>query len=103
MIYYNGVCVIFKCVPVGIQYARIPGTLPGLPGPPKPKLHRTKPNTDRGRDIFLLRRPVEPDEDEGEDEEWEYQDESEVYIRSKFFESWLWTDINLPAQADKDG
>lgn len=99
MIYYNCMCVIFKYVPVGIQYARIPGAQPGLPGP---TFHSTKTNTGRARDRIVLMRPVEPDEVEEEDE-WEYQDESEVYLRSKFFESWLWKDINLPAQADKDG
>lgn len=45
---------------------------------------------------------VEEDDDEEEDE-WEYQDESDVYLRSKFFESWLWKTVDLPAQADGDG
>lgn len=38
-----------------------------------------------------------------EEDEWEYQDESDVYLRSKFFESWLWKTVDLPAQADRDG
>ncbi|XP_033985886.1 complement C3-like [Trematomus bernacchii] len=38
-----------------------------------------------------------------EEEPDEYQDESEVSLRSKFYESWLWTDVNLPTQADGDG
>lgn len=43
------------------------------------------------------------EEGEDEDDEWEYQDESDVYVRSKFFESWLWKIVDLPAQADRDG
>ncbi|XP_068177027.1 complement C3-like [Antennarius striatus] len=42
-------------------------------------------------------------EEEEEDEDWVYEDETQVYLRSKFFESWLWTDIDLPRQADRDG
>uniref|UniRef100_A0A672FYF9 Complement component c3b, tandem duplicate 2 n=1 Tax=Salarias fasciatus TaxID=181472 RepID=A0A672FYF9_SALFA len=36
---------------------------------------------------------------EEEEEEWEYLDETDVYLRSKFFESWLWTDFDLPTEA----
>lgn len=42
-------------------------------------------------------------EEDDEEVEWEYQDESDIYLRSKFFESWLWKDIDLPTQADQDG
>ncbi|XP_070684604.1 venom factor-like [Pempheris klunzingeri] len=42
-------------------------------------------------------------EGEDEEEEWEYLDETQVYLRSKFYESWLWTDVNLPKQAERDG
>ncbi|KAM4750099.1 complement C3-like [Anableps anableps] len=45
--------------------------------------------------------PVE--EDEEEEEEWEYMDETQVSLRSKFFESWLWMDVSLPSETDKDG
>uniref|UniRef100_A0A8C9XMR8 Complement component c3b, tandem duplicate 2 n=1 Tax=Sander lucioperca TaxID=283035 RepID=A0A8C9XMR8_SANLU len=38
-----------------------------------------------------------------EEEEEEYLDATQVYLRSKFYESWLWTDVNLPSQADRDG
>lgn len=38
-----------------------------------------------------------------EEEEEEYLDETQVYLRSKFYESWLWLDVNLPSQADRDG
>lgn len=27
----------------------------------------------------------------------------DIYVRSKFFESWLWTDIRLPSTAKSDG
>uniref|UniRef100_H3CLD7 Complement component c3b, tandem duplicate 2 n=1 Tax=Tetraodon nigroviridis TaxID=99883 RepID=H3CLD7_TETNG len=30
-------------------------------------------------------------------------DENDIYLRSKFFESWLWRTVDLPAQADRDG
>lgn len=43
------------------------------------------------------------EEDDNEEDEGEYQDESDIYLRSKFFESWLWKSIDLPAQADRDG
>ncbi|KAK5898792.1 hypothetical protein CesoFtcFv8_008337 [Champsocephalus esox] len=45
----------------------------------------------------------EEEVEEDEEEEWEYLDESEVRLRSKFYESWLWTDVDLPTQADRDG
>lgn len=43
------------------------------------------------------------EEDDDEEDEWEYQDESDIYLRSKFYESWLWKSIDLPVQADRDG
>lgn len=48
----------------------------------------------------------EEDDDEEEEEELDdllFQDENEVYARSKFFESWLWQDVKLPATVDRDG
>ncbi|XP_054634136.1 complement C3-like [Dunckerocampus dactyliophorus] len=47
--------------------------------------------------------PQEAYEEYEEYEEEEYLEEADVYLRSKFFESWLWTDINLPSIADSDG
>lgn len=47
--------------------------------------------------------PVEEEGGMEDEDEWEYLDESEVYLRFKFFESWLWQDVNLPSQADRDG
>lgn len=43
------------------------------------------------------------EEGDDEEDEWEYQDENDIYLRSKFFESWLWRTVDLPAQADRDG
>lgn len=43
------------------------------------------------------------EEDDFEEDDWEYPEESDVYLRSKFFESWLWKTVDLPAQADRDG
>lgn len=45
----------------------------------------------------------ELEEDDDEEDGWEYQDESDIYLRSKFYESWLWKSIDLPVQADRDG
>lgn len=42
-------------------------------------------------------------EEEEMEEEWEYLDESQVYLRSKFYESWLWMDVSLPGEAGRDG
>lgn len=41
--------------------------------------------------------------DEEEEDEWEYEEESDVYLRSKFFESWLWTSVILPNTPERDG
>lgn len=43
------------------------------------------------------------EEEDEEEEEWGYLDENQVYLRSKFYESWLWMDVSLQGQADKDG
>ncbi|NP_001093483.1 complement C3b.1 precursor [Danio rerio] len=36
-------------------------------------------------------------------EEDDLSDLEDIYVRSKFFESWLWTDIRLPSTAKSDG
>ncbi|XP_041838364.1 complement C3-like [Melanotaenia boesemani] len=38
-----------------------------------------------------------------EEEEGEYQDETEIYLRVKFFESWLWMNIEMPGKVNSDG
>ncbi|KAM9314887.1 venom factor-like [Pholidichthys leucotaenia] len=38
-----------------------------------------------------------------DEEEIQYLDEADVALRSKFYESWLWTDVNLPSRAGSDG
>lgn len=54
--------------------------------------------------VSKVQKPLQGlEEDDNEEDEWEYQDENDIYLRSKFFESWLWKSINLPAQADRDG
>ncbi|XP_032399538.1 complement C3, partial [Etheostoma spectabile] len=53
-------------------------------------------------DITATRQEVEEEEEEEEDKE-EYLDATQVYLRSRFYESWLWTDVTLPSQADRDG
>ncbi|KAM6972588.1 LOW QUALITY PROTEIN: complement C3-like [Aplochiton taeniatus] len=44
--------------------------------------------------------PPPPTTTEEEEEEEEYLDQSDVYLRSKFYESWLWRDVRLPSAAD---
>nr|CAQ13355.1 novel protein similar to vertebrate complement component 3 (C3) [Danio rerio]CAQ15376.1 novel protein similar to vertebrate complement component 3 (C3) [Danio rerio] len=48
---------------------------------------------------------VEEEEEEGASvfEEDDLSDLEDIYVRSKFFESWLWTDIRLPSTAKSDG
>uniref|UniRef100_A0A3Q1H0X2 Uncharacterized protein n=1 Tax=Anabas testudineus TaxID=64144 RepID=A0A3Q1H0X2_ANATE len=43
------------------------------------------------------------DVEEYEDEDWEYLDETQMDLRSKFYESWLWREVDLPSQPDRDG
>ncbi|XP_050926350.1 complement C3 isoform X8 [Lates calcarifer] len=102
-------------------YRPLPG-LPGLPGPPGPPGRPGPPGLPGMSGPPLLERrtlsnakkmeekePVlavargEVDEGEEEEEEWEYLDQTDVYLRSKFYESWLWMDVNLPTQTDRDG
>ncbi|KAM3865316.1 venom factor-like [Diretmus argenteus] len=48
--------------------------------------------------------PMEAEVDDGYEDEEEYLDETQVYLRSKFYESWLWRDVDLPGEADgRDG
>ncbi|KAF1394639.1 hypothetical protein PFLUV_G00003160 [Perca fluviatilis] len=90
--------------------------LPGLPGSPGlpvmsvmsghvgSKLQMTFSSADNMREREVLQVEARQEEEkEEEEEEEEYLDASQVYLRSKFYESWLWTDVNLPSQADRDG
>lgn len=45
------------------------------------------------------------EEDYGEDgwDDEEEPDETQVDLRSKFYESWLWEDVLLPSAADRTG
>uniref|UniRef100_A0A3B4ZLY2 Complement C3-like n=1 Tax=Stegastes partitus TaxID=144197 RepID=A0A3B4ZLY2_9TELE len=82
----------------------LPGSagLPGLPGPPGQERPIYTSANKMGEEDSLLGVVREAVEEEEEDE-WEYLDETEVYLRSKFYESWLWMDVYLPSQADRDG
>lgn len=40
------------------------------------------------------------DEDSNDDEDYELDD---IYVRTKFLESWLWTEVELPGAAGADG
>lgn len=33
----------------------------------------------------------------------EFEDETQVYQRHRFFETWLWMDVDLPSAAGRDG
>lgn len=39
-------------------------------------------------------------DDEDDDEDYDLDD---IYVRTKFLESWLWTDVTLPAAPEADG
>ncbi|XP_033985885.1 cobra venom factor-like [Trematomus bernacchii] len=60
---------------------------------------RSFPFVTARKNVIEKEEEVEADEEE----EWEYLDETQVSLRSKFYESWLWTDVDLPTQADRDG
>ncbi|XP_029015801.1 complement C3-like [Betta splendens] len=42
-------------------------------------------------------------EEEEEFEDLEYMDVNDVYLRTKFYESWLWMDVKLPSSTGADG
>ncbi|KAM7394684.1 hypothetical protein PAMP_021470 [Pampus punctatissimus] len=71
---------------------------PGPPGPPGSMPDMYVKTMDR----TIVMKPLEEEEEEEEDE-WEYLDETQVYLRSKFYESWLWMDVDLPSNVGQDG
>ncbi|XP_012771234.3 complement C3b.1 [Maylandia zebra] len=75
--------------------------LPGLPGPPETEVLRSFPGQPGPIEYDVLSSIAKEIIEEGEEEE-EYTDEADVYLRSKFYESWMWMDVNLPNQADRD-
>ncbi|XP_029284184.1 venom factor-like [Cottoperca gobio] len=93
----NDLLIIFKCVHLDWGHEHgLPGLsgMPGRSGAFEPEMHMTYTNANK---------MAEEEEEEEEEEEWEYLGETEVNLRSKFYESWLWTDVYLPGQADSDG
>lgn len=75
--------------------------LPGQPGPIGREVYlQTNARKTEEEDLVISSIAKEIIE-EGEEEE-EYTDEADVYLRSKFYESWMWMDVNLPSQADRD-
>ncbi|KAK5865371.1 hypothetical protein PBY51_019649 [Eleginops maclovinus] len=107
-----------------VPYGRIPpyrktmglGLERGLPGPPQLRPLADFVPKQRFQGVSLThakgqkhmpedeKETVEAeDEEEEEEEEEEYLDETEVSLRFKFYESWLWMDVNLPTKADRDG
>ncbi|KAF5897904.1 complement C3-like, partial [Clarias magur] len=71
------------------------------PGQDTPLLSASQPNI---REHFESRPRVEEkvSMEEYEDVEEDY-DLDQIYVRSKFFESWLWTDVTLPEAPEADG
>uniref|UniRef100_W5L2G3 Complement component c3b, tandem duplicate 1 n=1 Tax=Astyanax mexicanus TaxID=7994 RepID=W5L2G3_ASTMX len=53
------------------------------------------PYSCRRRSLYITEDWMEEEEEEEEDEE-DYASLDDIYVRTKFFESWLWTDIKLP-------
>ncbi|XP_071384057.1 venom factor-like [Centroberyx affinis] len=57
--------------------------------------------TQNTRGNRLMKKKMEEEEFVAEEEEeGEYLDETQVYLRAKFYESWLWRDVSLPSTAD---
>lgn len=75
----------------------------GLPGNPGTINEMTVLNVRPVESVQLSVGEFVEEEEEDEDEEWEDLDETQVYLRSKFYESWLWMDVKLPSQPDRDG
>ncbi|KAF3852808.1 hypothetical protein F7725_006163 [Dissostichus mawsoni] len=73
------------------------GSQPFLQQRPRPDVHSFSLGITASKTV--IEKEVEADEEE----EWEYLDETQVSLRSRFYESWLWTDVDLPTQADRDG
>ncbi|XP_041641340.1 complement C3-like isoform X2 [Cheilinus undulatus] len=78
---------------------------------PEPNFRYTNVNKMAGTEVVTTAAREEAVEEEMEvggydvyedEEEWEYLDETEVSLRSKFYESW-WMEVDLPSQADRDG
>ncbi|XP_065808700.1 complement C3 [Labrus bergylta] len=83
-----------------------PQRLPGLPESPEVHMKYSNVNKMAQEDVVMettgeMVEDVEEYE-EDEEEDWEYLDETQVYLRFKFYESW-WMEVDLPSQADRDG
>ncbi|KAM7010094.1 complement C3-like [Tautogolabrus adspersus] len=79
----------------------LPGQ-PGLPGSPEVYMRYTKVNKMEEEDVVMAVMEEVEENEEDEEEDWEYLDETQVYLRFKFYESW-WMEVDLPSQADRDG
>uniref|UniRef100_A0A3B3DU03 Complement component c3b, tandem duplicate 1 n=1 Tax=Oryzias melastigma TaxID=30732 RepID=A0A3B3DU03_ORYME len=64
-----------------------------------PKVHMSYSNMDRRLEEAPAMPMLIGEEEEEDDEEWEEVDERQIYLRHKFFESWLWMDVDLHKQS----
>ncbi|KAK1802347.1 hypothetical protein P4O66_022017 [Electrophorus voltai] len=83
--------------PPGDRHYGLPGKL-GVHGEDMTELQSSE-HAKQGQLIDIQKEEEEFDEDE-------YYEADDIYIRTKFFESWLWTDIRLPGEGEpgtKDG
>ncbi|XP_077082846.1 complement component c3b, tandem duplicate 2 isoform X2 [Siphateles boraxobius] len=69
---------------------------------PFPRLGAS-PHKDRHVDRMKEKEVEEEEEEEQEFDEDDFADIEDIYVRTKFFESWLWTDIRLPSVPKSDG
>ncbi|XP_066512277.1 venom factor-like isoform X1 [Hoplias malabaricus] len=91
------------------EYARIPehpasAGIPGRHGPPGVPGPLGRPGLQGS--VLAREIPTMSQMPEEEIDEHEYESADDIYVRTKFFESWLWTDIKLPEVTDlsaKDG
>ncbi|KAL6461975.1 hypothetical protein MHYP_G00301200 [Metynnis hypsauchen] len=83
------------------EYARLMPMSPGLPGLPGPPGLPESPRSPVHRERLVGSSAALPDgfgpkHDEYDDDDDDYASVEDIYVRTKFFESWLWTDITLP-------
>ncbi|XP_048037426.1 complement C3-like [Megalobrama amblycephala] len=125
-------CAEYRGEELGVITRPPTTTLPPTTTPPPTTTHLILPMLNYGRErdfIFLTSvrmegrvlasAPVKPlppvhkdshdakmEEEEEEEQEFDEDDLADIediYVRSKFFESWLWTDIRLPSVPKSDG
>lgn len=69
--------------------------MPGRPGRPGERRQLVAMRSDGDAQPGIVQ-GAHTEEEEEEDDDFDDADIEDIYVRSKFLESWLWTDIRLP-------